>query len=88
MKRPRSGDDRTENRDLDTTDVYSIQEPEADSLAGCEGETYGNRIYYCLVMSLAGRPLHLYRSVTELLEVLRDTIVGDKSLLKDGKMLY
>jgi len=88
IKRSRSGDGRTGNRDLNTTDIHSIQETEADSLAGCESETYGNRIHCCLVTSPAGRPLHSYQSVTELLEALRDAIVGDKSLLEDGKMLH
>jgi hypothetical protein len=68
MKRSKSGDSRTdikiamdaENGDPDTTD-HSIQEPEPDSLAGCESETYGNRIHCCLVVSPAGRPLHAYR---------------------------
>jgi Fungal protein kinase len=64
VKRSRSVDDRTGNRNPGTTDVHSIQETEADSLAGCESETYGNRIYCCLVTSPAGRPLHSYRSVT------------------------
>ena len=88
MKRSRSDDGRTGNHDLDTTDVHSIQETEADSLAGCESETYGNQIHCCLVTSPAGRPLHLYWSVIELLEALRDAIVGNKSLLKDRKILY
>ncbi|KFY02428.1 hypothetical protein V490_00513 [Pseudogymnoascus sp. VKM F-3557] len=47
MKRSKSGDSRTDvelatdagNGDPDTTDFHSIQEPEPDSLAGCEGET-------------------------------------------------
>ena len=72
----------------DTTDLYSIQEAEADSLAGCESETYGNRIHCCLVVSPAGRPLHAYRSVFELLVVMRDTVLGHKSLFEDGKILY
>jgi serine/threonine protein kinase len=40
------------------------------------------------VVSLAGRPLHAYRSVRELLEALRDAIVGHKSLLEKGKILH
>jgi hypothetical protein len=72
----------------DTTDAHSIQEAEADSLADCESETYSNRVNYCLVTSPAGRPLHEYRSVRELLEALRDAIQGHKSLLEDGKILH
>ncbi|KAH9204267.1 hypothetical protein DL95DRAFT_319769, partial [Leptodontidium sp. 2 PMI_412] len=42
----------------------------------------------CLVVSPAGRPLHAYASVRELLEALRDAIAGHKSLLEDGKILH
>ena len=52
--------------------VHSIQEAGADNLIDCESETYGNRVHYYLVTSPAGRPLHEYQLVRELLEVLRD----------------
>jgi hypothetical protein len=39
-----------EKRELDTTGDHGIQEAEPDSLTGCESETYGNRIHYCLVV--------------------------------------
>jgi serine/threonine protein kinase len=68
--------------------VDSIQEAGADSLTDCESETYGNRVHYCLVTSPAGRPLHEYQSVRELLEALRDAIRGHRSLLEDGKILH
>jgi serine/threonine protein kinase len=41
-----------------------------------------------LVTSPAGRPLHEYQSVRELLEALRDAIRGHRSLLEDGKILH
>jgi hypothetical protein len=66
--------------------VDSIQEAGADTDG--ESETYGNRVNYCLVTSPAGRPLHEYQSVRELLEALRDAIRGHKSLLEDGKILH
>jgi serine/threonine protein kinase len=69
-------------------DVDSIQEAGADSLTGCESETYGNRVNYCLVTSPAGRPLHEYQSARELLEALRDAIRGHRPLLVDGKILH
>ena len=73
MKRSKSGDNQTgveivtdaENGEPDTTDLHSIQEPEPDSLAGCESGTYGNRIRCCLVVSPAGRSLHAYRSTRD-----------------------
>jgi len=67
---------------------YSIEELEADSLVSQESETYSNRIYYCLVVLLAGRPLYAYTSVRELLEALRDAIAGHRSLFEDRKILY
>jgi hypothetical protein len=74
--------------ELSHLNVHSLEESEADSLAGCESESYGNRIHCCLVVSPAGRPLQAYRSVKELLEALRDAIVGHRSLLEDGKILH
>ena len=56
--------------------THRIEEPEADILAGYESETYGNWIHYCLVVSLTGRLLHVYRSVRGLREALRNAIVG------------
>ncbi|KAH9205216.1 hypothetical protein DL95DRAFT_528943 [Leptodontidium sp. 2 PMI_412] len=74
--------------ELDNFNVHSIEEPETDSLAGCESEAYGNRVHCCLVVSPAGRPLHAYKSVRELLEALRDAITGHRSLLENGKILH
>ncbi|KAG9240328.1 hypothetical protein BJ878DRAFT_571127 [Calycina marina] len=97
IKRSRSDDSQVvaanaepdlKENELDNFNVHSIEEPEADSLAGCESETYGNRIHCCLVVSPAGRPLYAYRSVRELLEALRDAIAGHRSLLEDGKILH
>jgi serine/threonine protein kinase len=74
--------------ELDTNDIHSIQKAEPDSLIDCESETYGNQIRCCLVVSPAGRPLHSYRSVRELLEALCDTIRGHRSLLEAGRILH
>ncbi len=64
MKRSKSRDGRTdveiatgaEKDEPDTSRLHSIQEPEPepDSLAGYESDTYGNRIHCCLVVSLLG----------------------------------
>jgi hypothetical protein len=77
-----------EKHELNTTSHYSIQESEPNSLAGYKSETYGNRIYYYLVASLAGRPFYVYKSVREFLEALYDIILGHKLLLEDKKILY
>ena len=68
--------------------LFGVEEPDADSLAGRESETYSNRIHTCLITSSARRLLHSYRLVRELLEAFRDAIAGYRSLLKDGKMLH
>ncbi|KAI9640307.1 hypothetical protein NHQ30_011357 [Ciborinia camelliae] len=68
--------------------VDCIQEAGVDGFTDCESETYDNRVNYCLVTLPAGRPLHEYHSVRELLEVLRDAIRGHRSLLEDGKILH
>jgi Fungal protein kinase len=77
-----------EEHEPDIGDAYSIKVAETDSLAGCDSETYGNRVHCCLVSSPAGWPLHAYRSIRELLEAFRDAIKGHKSLLEDGKILH
>ncbi|TVY91075.1 hypothetical protein LAWI1_G002838 [Lachnellula willkommii] len=87
-KRSRSIESRSNVADVEITVDAEKREPDTTGLAGCESETYGNRIHYCLVVSLAGRPLHAYRLVGELLEALRDAIRGYKSLLEDRKILY
>lgn len=38
--------------------------------------------------SLAGRPLHEYQPVRELLEALHDVIRGYRSLVEDSRILY
>jgi hypothetical protein len=75
-------------REPDIGVIHSIKEAEADSLTGCDSGTYGNRVHCCVVSSPAGRPLREYRSIRQLLEVLRDAIKGHKSLLEDGKILH
>jgi len=95
IKRSKSDDSQTdvtnhntEGYESNTHIVHSVEEAEADSLAGQESEAYGNRIHCCLVVSPAGRPLKAYTSVRELLEALRDAIAGHKSLIEDGKILH
>lgn len=41
-----------------------------------------------MLVSPAGRPLHSYQSVKQLLEALHDAIRAHKSLLEDGKILH
>jgi hypothetical protein len=97
MKRSKSDDSQmvapnpepdVKEHEQDISNVQSIEEPEADSLAGRESETYSNRIHTCLITSPAGRLLYLYKLVRELLEAFRDAIAGYRTLLEGGKMLY
>jgi hypothetical protein len=90
VKRSRSCDSRASVADgkAIAADSYSIEDADADSLAGVQSEAFGNRIHCCLVVSPAGRPLHAYSSVKELLVVFRDAIAGHRSLLEKGKILH
>ncbi|KAL2884582.1 Protein kinase domain protein [Ceratocystis lukuohia] len=47
-----------------------------------------NRIYYCLVVSPAGRVISDFRSIKELLESERDAIKAHRSLYVTGKILH
>jgi serine/threonine protein kinase len=49
---------------------------------------YDKRIYRCLVIYPAGRPIHKYQSPLELLEALRDAIKAHQSLHSKGKILH
>ena len=71
VKRSRSGGSRASVADgkIITAEGYSIEDADADSLAGVQSKAFGNRIHCCLVVSPAGRPLHAYSSVIELLVV-------------------
>lgn len=50
--------------------------------------TSHNRIFSCLVISPAGRPVHDYHSPLELLEALRDAIKAHRSLYLKGNILH
>ncbi|CAH0046051.1 unnamed protein product [Clonostachys solani] len=63
----------------------------ADGLAEHTEETdnfFQNRILACIVTSPLGRPLHTFQSLTELLQVFRDTIKCHQSLCYDAKILH
>lgn len=63
----------------------------ADGLAEYTEETdnlFQNRILACIVTSPAGRSLHTFQSLTELLQVFRDAIKCHRSLCYDAKILH
>ncbi len=51
-------------------------------------EKYRNRILTCLAISPAGRALNSSHSIRELLEALRDAIIGHKSLFLERNILH
>lgn len=69
IKRSKSGDSQTdvakvdmdvEEQVPDTGNVHSVEEAEADRLAGQESKSYGDRIHYCIVFSpAAGHCTHI-----------------------------
>lgn len=63
----------------------------ADGLVEHTEETdnfFKNRILACIVTSPAGRPLHTFQSLLELLQVFCDAIKCHSSLLYDAKILH
>ncbi|KID81155.1 serine/threonine-protein kinase Sgk2 [Metarhizium guizhouense ARSEF 977] len=52
------------------------------------GNFFQNRILTCAVTSPAGRPLHTFQSLTELLQVFRDAVKCHRSLRHDAKILH
>ncbi|TWU79075.1 hypothetical protein ED733_008649 [Metarhizium rileyi] len=49
---------------------------------------FQNRILTCTITSPAGRPLHTFQSLTELLQVFRDAVICHRSLYHDAKILH
>ncbi|KAJ2990636.1 hypothetical protein NUW58_g2849 [Xylaria curta] len=49
---------------------------------------FQNRILACIVTSPVGRPLHTFRSLSELLQVFCDAIKCHRSLYRDAKILH
>lgn len=52
------------------------------------GNFFQNRILTCTVTSPAGRPLHTFHSLIELLQVFRDAVKCHRSLCHDAKILH
>jgi len=65
-------------------EVYS----QTTSLYTHDESSFDNRIFRCLVISPAGRAIRDFRSIPELLEVLRDAIKAHRSLYTSGKILH
>jgi hypothetical protein len=57
-------------------------------LTDTDSKPFQNRIFSCLTISPAGRPLRDYNNVKEFLEAFRDAIRGHQSLYNDGSILH
>lgn len=51
-------------------------------------DLWENRIFFCLVVSPAGRVISEFRTIKELLESKRDAIIAHRSLYVKGKILH
>ncbi|RMZ76173.1 hypothetical protein DV736_g6707, partial [Chaetothyriales sp. CBS 134916] len=67
---------------------YDVEEAQGTSLLTPNSGPYDNRIFRCLVISPAGRAIHNYESLLELLEALRDAIKAHESLYRKGNILH
>jgi hypothetical protein len=87
-KRSRSNSQLAEAERREGEVTYSVQEPQGTSLVQETTTLYDNRILRVLAISPAGRSISQFRSVTELLECLRDAIRVHRSLYTDGGILH
>ena len=69
----------------------SIDESGANGIVKHTEETnkaFEDRVFTCVVISPAGRPLSTFKTRLELLQVLRDAIKAHRSLFQVGKILH
>ncbi|KPM39086.1 hypothetical protein AK830_g7476 [Neonectria ditissima] len=87
-KRSRSSSQLAEAERREGEATYPVQEPRGTSLVQETTRPYDNRVLRVLAISPAGRSISQFRSVTELLEGLRDAIKVHRSLYTDGGILH
>ncbi|KAL1973895.1 hypothetical protein VTN31DRAFT_5455 [Thermomyces dupontii] len=68
--------------------TFEVQENEGTSLFAAREGDYDDRIFRCLVIFPAGRPIYEYRSPLELVQALRDAIKAHWSLYSVGNILH
>ncbi|KAL9121789.1 MAG: hypothetical protein Q9187_001654 [Circinaria calcarea] len=68
--------------------TYGVEEAQPTSLFAESDGPFDNRILRCLVISPAGRAISQFKTITELLEALRDAIKAHRSLYIDGHILH
>lgn len=96
-KRKLVGEDPIAKRRKSNTSRQSGLKNEVTYLVGQSRETspvdssdglFDDRVFRCLVISPAGRPIYKYKSPIELLEALRDAIKAHQSLYSKGNILH
>ncbi|EEH40544.2 hypothetical protein PAAG_08997 [Paracoccidioides lutzii Pb01] len=88
-KRSRSINQPSRDTQEENELAFSIQSAHKPSLFDGNGEElYDNRVFRCLVISPAGRPIYDYKSPLELLTALRDAIKAHRFLSLDGNILH
>ncbi|KJZ69932.1 hypothetical protein HIM_10688 [Hirsutella minnesotensis 3608] len=85
-KRSRSNSQKSSKGQNDVT--YDVEEAQGTSLLAPSNGPYDNRVFRCLVISPAGRAIHRYEKISELLGVLRDAIKAHRSLYLRGNILH
>ncbi|KAL1971575.1 hypothetical protein VTN31DRAFT_2196 [Thermomyces dupontii] len=87
---PKSKRSRSNSRSIPPQNevTYDVVEAQGTSLLAPSDGPYDNRILRCLVIYPAGRPIHKYQSLLELLEALRDAIKAHESLYCKGNILH
>ena len=70
-------------------DSFNDSQPSQPSQAALPAnDLFVDRVFSCLAVSPAGRPLDKYSSIKELLCCFRDAIKAHRSLFMDGKILH
>lgn len=85
-KRSRTDSQRSSQGQDEVT--YDVEEAQGTSLLAPGDEPYDDRDFQCLVLFPAGRALHDYQSILELLAALRDAVKAHRSLYLKGSILH
>ncbi|KAI1969878.1 hypothetical protein LOZ53_006367 [Ophidiomyces ophidiicola] len=87
IKRSRSSN-KLSRKQSENEFTFTAQSVHSPSLFDRGDEPYDNRIFRCLVITPAGRPIYDFESPLELLMALRDSILAHRSLYLDGNILH
>ncbi|RMD39557.1 hypothetical protein DV735_g5570, partial [Chaetothyriales sp. CBS 134920] len=68
--------------------VKGQKQAHKQSVNKAKPDKWENRVFYCIVTSLAGRVISDFKSIKELLEAMQDAIRAHQSLHKTGNILH